>query len=239
MNKKSKNQIKNFEDTYVNFSGHPATMWFRGVLQSLDVEFNPSIGLKISIGQFLERFIFIQSEIIAQKRAEQAIQEINRKLKKVQINHITLTKKAEENARLFLRFFGAVGSQTYSELRSAYVNQMVTFFRTRYSAKDNKQFYQQLLFRLTINHFAILSFSRDYLGEDKGTQFENSKVLTEVLMKEFKTRKGMPEALIRGIIRDLDSIGLLNDWQSSSWGGDIHGLSVTDLGRELLAQTKE
>jgi hypothetical protein len=237
--KKTTRVTKKVEDAYVGFAENPSIMWFRGVLQSLDVEFTPDVGLKISLGQFLERFIFTQAEVIAQKRAQDAIENLNKKLKKTQIDQKSIAKKTEEHAKLFLRFYGAVGSQSFEELRNAYVNQLANFFKSRYSDLENKQFYQQLLFRLSIDHLAVLTFSEKYLGPDKSTQFENSKSLIEALVKEFNEKKNMSDALLRGIIKDLDSMGLLNDWQASAIGGDIHGLSLTDLGRQLLLQINE
>ena len=105
--------LKKVEDWYVNFSEQPGVLWFRGVLQSLDAEFNPSVGVKLSIGQFLERFIFTQAEVIAQRRTEGAIKSLNQKLKKVTLDQKSLSDNVEEYARLFLRFCGTTGTQTY------------------------------------------------------------------------------------------------------------------------------
>lgn len=238
MKDKSKSALKKVENWYVNFSEQPGVLWFRGILQSLDVEFNPSVGVKLSVGQFLERFIFTQAEVIAQKRTESAIQALNQKLKKITIDQRGLRKNVEEYARLFLRFCAMTGTQTYEELRKAYVNQLSNFFDVRYSKEKNKLFYQQLLFRLTIDHLHVLTFAEQYLGDDTGQRHENSKTLQEAIKNEF-TKKGLDEALIYGLVRDLDSIGLLNATQSSAIGGDIHRLYVTDLGRKLLGQIGE
>lgn len=230
--------LKKVEDWYVNFSEQPGVLWFRGILQSLDVEFNPSVGVKLSVGQFLERFIFTQAEVVAQKRTKGAIQALNQKLKKITIDQKNLNKNVEEYARLFLRFCGMTGTQAYEELRKVYVNQLSNFFDIKYSKEKNKLFYQQLLFRLTVDHLHVLAFAEQYLGNDTGQRHENSKTLREAIKNEF-IKKGLDEALLHGLIRDLDSIGLLNATQSSLWGGDLHQLYVTDLGRKLLEQIKE
>jgi hypothetical protein len=237
-NKKSASKaLKKIENWYVNFSEQPGVLWFRGILQSLDLEFNPSMGVKLSIGQFLERFIFTQAEVIAQKRTKEAIKSLNQKLKRISLDHKNLSENVEEYARLFLRFCGMTGSQTYEELRKAYVNQLSNFFGVKYSKEKNKLFYQQLLFRLTIDHLHVLTFAEQYLGDDVGQRHENSKTLREAIKNEF-VKKGLDEALVHGLIKDLDSMGLMNATQSSLWGGDLHQLYVTDLGRELLKQIK-
>ncbi|GEM_PF-3837421 len=236
--KKTTGAIRKIEDAYVNFSEQPAILWFRGVLQSLDVELNPgTLGVKLSLGQALERFIFVQSEVIARKRAGEAINKLNKRLKKIEISYDSLRQHVEEYSKLFIRFYGAVGTQQYMELRETYVNQMVHFFDIRYSQKNNKLLYQQLLFRLTIDHLHVLTFADSYLTQDKGKRHENSKTLRDAIVKKF-TEKGLEEPLIYGLIKDLDSMGLFNATQTSLWGGDLHQLYLTDLGRNLLNQLK-
>lgn len=230
--------LKKIEDWYLNFSEQPGISWFRSILQSLDVEFNPSAGVKLSVGQFLERFIFTQADIIARKRTEEAIKSLKQKLKKITLDHKRLGKNVEEYGRLFLRFCGMTGTQTYEKLRTAYVNQLSNFFDVKYSKEKNKLFYQQLLFRLTIDHLHILAFAEQYLGNDAGQRHENSKTLREAIKNEF-VKRGLDEALVYGLIKDLDSMGLMNATQSSLWGGDLHQLYVSDLGRKLLQQIRE
>ncbi len=230
--------LKKIEKWYANFSKQPGVLWFRGILQSLDVEFNPSIGVKLSVGQFLERFIFTQADVIAQKRTEEAIKSLNQKLKRVTLDHKHLSESVEEYGRLFLRFCGMVGAQTYEELRTAYVNQLSNFFDIEYSKEKNKLFYQQLLFRLTVDHLHVLAFAEQYLGNDTGQRHENSKTLREAIKDEF-VKKGLDEALVHGLIKDLDSMGLMNATQSSLWGGDLHQLYVSNLGRKLLKQIRD
>lgn len=233
---KLKGQIKKIEDFYEDVSENPLTMWFRAVLQSLDVEFNPSVGVKVSVGQALERFMFTQAEINAQKRQKESILDLNSKLKNLTINQETLGKNVEEYSKLVLRFCGMTGSQSYVELRNAYTNQMAHFFDVKYAKETNRLFYQQLLFRLTIDHLYLLNFSEEYLGEDYATGSQSSRTLNEAIISKFVGEKGLEEPLVRGLIKDLDSMGLLNQWQSSALGGDIHYLSITDLGRKVLLQ---
>lgn len=235
--KKTADVIKRVEDLYVDFSEQPGVLWFRGILQSLDVEFNPSVGVKLSVGQFLERFIFTQAEIIAQKRTENAIESLNQRLKKLSLDQKSLSKNIEEYARLFLRFCGMTGAQTDAELRRSYVNQLSHFFEVKYSQEKNKLFYQQLLFRLTIDHLHVLVFAEQYLGKDVGQRHENSKILREAIKSKF-IKKGLDEALVHGLIKDLDSMGLVNATQSSLYGGDSHQLYMSDLGRKILEQIR-
>jgi hypothetical protein len=229
--------LKKFENWYINFSEQPRTMWFRSILQSLDVEFSPSVGVRLSVGQFLERFIFTQADVYAQKRTKQSIKLSNQRLKKVILDHKNLGKNVEEYARLFLRFYGVTGTQACKELRKVYVNQLSNFFDVKYSKEKNKLFYQQLLFRLTIDHLHVLSFAEQYLGDDTRQRHESSETLREAIKSAF-IKKGLDEALVYGLVKDLNSIGLLNATQSSAAGGDIHRLYVTDLGRKLLRQIK-
>ncbi len=230
--------LKKVEDWYTNFSEQPGVLWFRGILQSLDVEFNPSVGVKLSVGQFLERFIFTQAEVIARKRTEKAIKLLNQKLKKVALDYKHLSENVEEYGRLLLRFCGMIGTQTYEELRMAYVNQLSNFFDVKYSKEKNKLFYQQLLFRLTVDHLHILVFAEQYLGSDAGQRHEKSKTLRDVIKNEF-VKKGLDEALVYGLIRDLESMGLMNVTQAPLWGGDLDQLCVSDLGQKLLRQIRD
>lgn len=180
----------------------------------MDVEFNPSVGVKLSVGQLLERFIFTQADIIAQKRTQEAIKSLNQRLKKVNLDDKHLSESVEEYGRLFLRFCGMTGTQAYEELRTAYVNQLSNFFDIKYSKEKNKLFYQQLLFRLTVDHLHVLFFAEQYLGDDPAQRYENSKMLREAIKNEF-VKKGLDEALVYGLIKDLDSMGLMSATQSS------------------------
>lgn len=232
MNNKSIKQ-KNI-DKYIEISESTSVTWMRGILQSLDVEIGPNLGVKLSLGQALERFIFTQADIIAQERIKEAIRDLNIRIKDLEIND-KLNEKIEEHAKLLIRFCGAIGSQENTELRNAYISQLANFFDKKYADETNKYYYQQLLFRLSKTHFAILIFSSNYLGTEKGGQYENSKTLRGEIIKYF-TKKDIEEELIDGIIKDLDSMGLLNKWQSSAIGGDIHGLTLSNLGRRFLGQ---
>jgi hypothetical protein len=235
---KSKSAMQKIQDTYFNVSQNASTMWFRAILQSLDVEFNSTVGIKISVGQFLERFLFTQADLIAQKRTEEAIQELNSNLKKIKLDQKMLKKNVEEYAKLFIRFCGMISSQSFGELRKAYVNQMSHFFEIEYSKEQNKLFYQQLLFKLTIDHLYILKFANKFLGEEPGKIHENSKTLNQEIENKF-VNKGMDKALVRGFIKDLESNGLLNATQTSLWGGDLNQLYLSELGRKLLSQVEK
>ena len=112
------------------------------------------------------------------------------------------------------------------------------FFDSEYSQEENKLFYQQLLFRLAVNHIRVLAFTENYLGEEAGQRYENSKILREAIKKEFG-RKGLEESLIHGLIKDLDSMGLLNATQSSVLSSDIYRLYVSELERKILNQIKD
>lgn len=237
-NKSVKKLSKKITDWYINFSEEPKVVWFRSILQSLDVEFNPSVGIKLSIGQFLERFIFTQADIKSSKRVENGIKSLNIKLKKVTLDQKRIKNNVEEYARLFIRFCGMVGAQSYEELRKSYVNQLSNFFDIKYSKNDNKLFYQQLVFKLTVDHLHILMFAKKYLGREMGKKHENSKKLRQAIKGEF-IKKGLDEALIFGLIKDLDSMGLMNSTQSSLWGGDLHQLYVSSLGYEILDQINQ
>lgn len=228
--------VKKIEDFYINASENNAVMWFRSILQSLDIEFNPSVGIRVSVGQALERFIFTQAEVIAKKRQEDEMRNLNNKLKKIKINQDALGKNVEEFSKLIVRFCGMTSSQSYIELRSAYTNQMAYFFDVKYSKETNRLFYQQLLFRLTIDHLYLINFSEQYLVEDRATGSQSSRTLQDAIISEFVNKKGLEEPLVRGLMKDLDSMGLFNQWQSSAIGGDIQYLSLTDLGRKLLLQ---
>ncbi len=236
--KSSKKILQKVEDSYLKFSEHSKTRWFRGVLQSLDVDLNSNGGIRINLGQFLERFLFTQADIISQERVESSVRELNNKLKLINIDHKELKERLEEFAKLFLRFYAMTGSQASGELRNAYVNQMANFFDERNAEESNNLFYQQLLFRLSAQHYSILVYAEQIFGKDAGQRFENSKSLREAIRDKF-IKQGLEEAVIEGIIKDLDAMGLMNSTQSSLFGGDLHQLFVTKLGSKLLSQVED
>jgi len=234
---KGNNIVEEIKNSYVNISENSWVMYLRGVIQSLDVPL-PIFGLSINLGQVVDRFLFIEAEKISKKRIEASFKELNKKIKKIEINQKNVLKNIEEYSNLIFRFSHMTGSQSYKKLRDAYINQMSYFLNVKYTEKTNRLFYQQLLFKLSIDHLYILKYSEKYLGVDRAINSQPARTLNDAIISEFK-RKGLDEPLLRGLLKDLDSLGLLGSWQSSAMGGDIHYLSLTDLGRKVLFQIKD
>jgi hypothetical protein len=223
------------QDIYVNNSEKEPMIWFRSVLQSLDFELKADGGMSVSVGQALERFLFTKADLLAKERLDETISLINSRLSSAEIDLKRIEDEIEPLAKLFINFLSVVPKQEHEELRRAYAIQMANFFDATYSELDNQYFYQQLLFRLTIDHLYILQYAKKYLSEDPGTIHEQSKSLRKAIIDTFIAR-GLDEALIIGLIKDLDSMGLLNATQSALVGGDLHQLYLSALGRNLLEQ---
>lgn len=227
--------IKTAEDKYVSLAESNGGTWLRSVLVSLDVSLSPEGSLTVSTGQAIERFLFTQADLISQKRLAESLTVLRSELTKVKQSQDYLDRDIEQLSKLVLRFVSAVGYQEKEELRVAYARQLAHFFDVTYMTEHNKIFYQQLLMRLTIDHLYILQFSQEYLTDDKGKIHEKSLTLQKSIIDKFIAR-GLDEAIVFGFIKDLDSMGLMNETQMSVIGGDMHHLYITDLGRKILSQ---
>lgn len=230
--------IKTAEDKYVLLAESNGGTWLRSVLVSLDVSLSPEGSLTVSTGQAIERFLFTQADLIAQKRLAESLTVLRSELTRVKQSQEYLDRDIEQLSKLVLRFISAVGYQEKEELRIAYARQLAHFFDVTYMTEDNKLFYQQLLMRLTIDHLYILRFAQEYLTDDKGKIHENSQTLRQAIKDKFIAR-GLDEAIVFGFIKDLDSMGLLNSTQVTLVGGDMHQLYLSDLGRKVLSQITE
>ena len=190
---KTKDVVKKMEDWYIDLSERAGTVLFRKFLQALNT--SPDGNVSLSMGQVIDAFVFGPYDHIAKKRIEATMDSLNRRIKKIEVDNEQFTKNIEEYSILVYRVYSAAGLQQYEDLRNSYINQLIYFLDIHYSDEQNKIFYQQLLFRFTIDHLHILLFAETYLTADRGTRFERSKTLRDNIISEFSS-KGLNKPLI-------------------------------------------
>jgi hypothetical protein len=211
------------------YSSTSDNFWIRGIIQGIP-----------AIGSTLDTWFFQFAEKEKQKRIEMSLEEYSRRLNELEgkIDLSYIEKNIEEYAFLFEKFLRYVSLEYRERMRKAFAILMANFSTVTYSKQQNKDVYLSKLSELSPDHLAMLKLAYEYTHIQTKPDFEKAKTVGEYIILEFK-KKGLDEAIIRGLFTDLQSKGLINEVFHNTFGGGMYSYHVTALGETVLNLIKD
>lgn len=200
--------------------------------------FNLNIDPQISISSnaFLANLLTVVLSQRDSDRIQKTLQLLKQKVKQLEDRIDKEYIKTDEFAFLIKKTWPNLIDEYRAEMIEAYTNLLVNFSTVRFSEKDTKEYYLNLIVGLTPRHILTIKFLVEYFRkEGMSNDDKNRSVVRNYLFSSFKGK--MPDSdlsILDGITADLIAKGILREDFLPTYGGGTQLYVLMPLAQEVL-----